>query len=120
KSSTRLRRDSRSATGRSTRCACRSQISILSSALLRHRSQSVSRRAPNHEPAVSRGEVDMPGTRAFVAGGAGFIGSHLVEALLGRSNGHVVVYDNLTSGTKSHLRSVLGHARLHLVIRDIE
>ncbi len=61
----------------------------------------------------------MPGTRAFVAGGAGFIGSHLVEALLRRSQGHVVVYDNLTSGTRSHLRSVLDHERLHFVIGDI-
>ena len=64
-------------------------------------------------------EVDMPGTRAFVAGGAGFIGSHLVEALLRDPNAHVVVYDNMTSGTKSRLRSVLDHQRLHLVIGDI-
>ena len=62
----------------------------------------------------------MPGTRAFVAGGAGFIGSHLVEALLRRPNTHVVVYDNLTSGTKSHLRGVLDHERLQLVIGDIQ
>jgi len=65
-------------------------------------------------------EVDMPGTRAFVAGGAGFIGSHLVEALLRRPNTHVVVYDNMTSGTKSHLQSVLDHERLQLVIGDIQ
>ena len=62
----------------------------------------------------------MPGTRAFVAGGAGFIGSHLVEALLRRPNTHVVVYDNMTSGTKSHLQSVLDHERLQLVIGDIQ
>ena len=62
----------------------------------------------------------MPGTRAFVAGGAGFIGSHLVEALLRRPNTHVVIYDNMTSGTKSHLRSVLDHERLQLVIGDIQ
>jgi UDP-glucose 4-epimerase len=61
----------------------------------------------------------MPGARAFVAGGAGFVGSHLVEALLGCSTGHVVVYDNLTSGTTSRLRSVLDHERLHLVVSDI-
>src|ERR671922_985423 len=61
----------------------------------------------------------MPGTRAFVAGGAGFIGSHLVEALLHGSKAHVVVYDDLSSGTRSRLRSVLDHERLHLVIGDI-
>jgi UDP-glucose 4-epimerase len=64
-------------------------------------------------------EVDLPGTRAFVAGGAGFIGSHLVEALLRDTNVDVVVYDNLTSGTESHLQSVVDHDRLHLVIGDI-
>ena len=42
-----------------------------------------------------------------------------MEALLRRSNGHVVVYDNFTSGTKSRLRSVLDHERLHVVIGDI-
>jgi UDP-glucose 4-epimerase len=62
----------------------------------------------------------MAGTRAFVAGGAGFIGSHLVEALLRRPNTYVVVYDNMTSGTESHLRSVLDHERLRLVIGDIQ
>jgi UDP-glucose 4-epimerase len=64
-------------------------------------------------------EVDKPETRAFVAGGAGFIGSHLVEALLRRSNRQVVAYDNLSSGTRARLRSVLGHERLDVVIGDI-
>jgi len=40
---------------------------------------------------VSTDEDDIPMTRAFVVGGAGFIGSHLVEALLRRSNEEVVV-----------------------------
>lgn len=65
-------------------------------------------------------EVNVSRPRIFVAGGAGFIGSHLVEALLQRSAVHVVVYDNLTSGTKSRLGSVLGHDRLQLVIGDIQ
>jgi UDP-glucose 4-epimerase len=64
-------------------------------------------------------EIDKPETRAFVAGGAGFIGSHLVEALLRSTNAHVVVYDNMTSGTESHLRSVVDDERFHLVIGDI-
>jgi UDP-glucose 4-epimerase len=59
-------------------------------------------------------------TRAFVAGGAGFIGSHLVEALLRRRDTEVIVYDNLTSGTVSHLTSVAEHARLRLIVGDIE
>jgi len=59
-------------------------------------------------------------TRVFVAGGAGFIGSHLVEALLQRPDTEVVVYDNLTSGTESRLAGVAGDERLRLIVDDIE
>jgi UDP-glucose 4-epimerase len=62
----------------------------------------------------------MTGTRAFVAGGAGFIGSHLVEALIQRSDTSVVVYDNLSPGTESRLEAVLDDGRLHLVVGDVE
>jgi UDP-glucose 4-epimerase len=41
--------------------------------------------------------------KTFVTGGAGFIGSHLVDALI--SQGHTVtVYDNLSSGNKQFLK----------------
>jgi UDP-glucose 4-epimerase len=45
--------------------------------------------------------------KAFVTGGAGFIGSHLVDALI--QNGHTVtVYDNLSSGNKQFIQHHLG------------
>jgi UDP-glucose 4-epimerase len=53
--------------------------------------------------------------RAMVTGGAGFIGSHLVEALLAR-DGEVHVVDNLSSGRREN---VPGGAGLHeLDVRD--
>jgi UDP-glucose 4-epimerase len=41
--------------------------------------------------------------RAIVTGGAGFIGSHLVDALVGRGD-DVIVIDNLTSGRIDNLK----------------
>src|ERR1700681_2025221 len=46
-------------------------------------------------------------TRSFIAGGAGFIGSHLTDALLRRPDDEVVVYNNLASGSEAHLEGVL-------------
>ncbi len=43
--------------------------------------------------------------RALVTGGAGFIGSHLVEALVARGH-RVKVLDNLSMGRRENLRSV--------------
>ena len=58
----------------------------------------------------------MADSRILVTGGAGFIGSHLVDALLAR--GHAVrVLDNLSSGRRGNLP--LGDPRLELVVGDV-
>ena len=49
--------------------------------------------------------------RYLVTGGAGFIGSHLVAALVGQGD-HVVVLDNLESGKTSNLNGVDGEFHL--------
>ena len=50
---------------------------------------------------------------ALVAGGAGFIGSHLCRALLDRGH-EVLCVDNLLTSRPSNLRGLVGLPRLHL------
>jgi len=59
-------------------------------------------------------------TQVFVAGGAGFVGSHVTRALLQRADNRVVVYDNLVSGSEEHLEGVLEEPRLDLVVADLQ
>jgi len=56
--------------------------------------------------------------RALVTGGAGFIGSHLVDALM-ESGGRVVVVDNLSSGSVDNLRRWLEHPDFRFVRADV-
>ena len=54
------------------------------------------------------------GLTYLVTGGSGFIGAHLVEALLDRGD-KVVALDNLSTGRASNLSAVKGHPRLTFV-----
>jgi len=56
--------------------------------------------------------------KAFVTGGAGFIGSNLVDRLL--AAGHAVTaYDNFSTGQERFLESALGHPSFRLVRGDL-
>ena len=48
--------------------------------------------------------------RCLITGGAGFIGSHLSEALIARGD-EVAVIDDLSTGTDENLRALVGHPR---------
>lgn len=60
----------------------------------------------------------MTGRRVLVTGGAGFIGSALVEELL-RQDNEVVVLDNFSTGRKENLAPFLSDRRLRVVTGDI-
>ncbi|NMM16945.1 MAG: NAD-dependent epimerase/dehydratase family protein [Cellulomonas sp.] len=62
----------------------------------------------------------LHGARVLVTGGAGFIGSHLVDELLGRREAaSVTVVDNLVNGSRANLVALGTDPRLDLVAADV-
>jgi UDP-glucose 4-epimerase len=59
--------------------------------------------------------------KAFVTGGAGFIGGHLVKRLLqAGETENVVVYDNFTSGQRRYLAAETSDRRLSVIEADLK
>lgn len=58
------------------------------------------------------------GLRIVVTGGAGFVGSHLVDRLLARGD-RVIVVDNYFTGRKENVMHHLGNPRFELIRHDV-
>ncbi|KAJ6909558.1 UDP-glucuronic acid decarboxylase 6 [Populus alba x Populus x berolinensis] len=57
--------------------------------------------------------------RILVTGGAGFIGSHLVDRLMENEKNEVIVADNYFTGSKDNLKKWIGHPRFELIRHDV-
>ena len=55
---------------------------------------------------------------ALVTGGAGFIGSHLCERLIGRGT-NVVCVDNYYTGTRANIAGLIGHPGFEVLRHDV-
>jgi UDP-glucuronate decarboxylase len=56
--------------------------------------------------------------RTLVTGGAGFLGSHLCERLLGEGH-HVLCVDNFFTGAKDNVAHLMSHPRFELMRHDV-
>ena len=56
--------------------------------------------------------------RVLVTGGAGFLGSHLIDRLLERGD-EVICVDNLFTGSKRNIEHLHGHPRFEFVRHDV-
>jgi UDP-glucose 4-epimerase len=59
------------------------------------------------------------GARAFITGGAGFIGSHIADQLLAEGAASVVVLDDFSRGRRENLAAARATERLELIEGDI-
>jgi UDP-glucose 4-epimerase len=56
--------------------------------------------------------------RAFITGGAGFIGSHIVDRLV-QDGAEVTIYDNFSTGQEEFLRQHAGNLKVKFVRADV-
>jgi UDP-glucuronate decarboxylase len=58
------------------------------------------------------------GKTVLVAGGAGFVGSHLCDALLARGD-RVICVDSYITGSEENVRPLMNHPRFRMIEKDI-
>ena len=58
--------------------------------------------------------MNLKGKRVLVIGGAGLIGSHVVDELLSTDVGEIVIYDNFFRGSMDNLRAAMHDPRVSI------
>jgi len=61
----------------------------------------------------------LKGSKILITGGAGFVGSFIVDQLLGEDVGEVVVLDNFVRGSRDNIKQALASGRVKLIEGDI-
>jgi UDP-glucose 4-epimerase len=64
-------------------------------------------------------QVNIAGSRVLVTGGAGLIGSHIVDQSVRRGAREVLVYDNFVRGCRENLEGALADGRVTILENDI-
>jgi nucleoside-diphosphate-sugar epimerase len=73
---------------------------------------------PERQPPRAGG-LEIAGSSALVTGGAGFIGSHLVDGLLAAGARSVHVLDDLSLGSRANLAGALARPEVELTLGDV-
>jgi UDP-glucose 4-epimerase len=63
--------------------------------------------------------MDITGSRVLVIGGAGLVGSHLVDQLTAEPVREIVVFDNFVRGTKANLQQAMRSDKVTVIEGDI-
>ncbi len=63
--------------------------------------------------------VSLEGANVLVTGGAGLIGSHIVDQLIGRGAGEIRVLDNLVRGRRENLAGALARRSIRFLEGDV-
>lgn len=63
--------------------------------------------------------MDLQNKKVFITGGAGLIGSHIVDQCLQQPVSQIVIYDNFVRGRRENLASALADRRVHIIEGDI-
>ncbi len=63
--------------------------------------------------------MEIKDSRIIITGGAGFVGSFLVEQLIKEGAGKIVILDNFIRGSEANIREALDNGKVHLIKGDI-